>query len=54
MKMTVVPLVVRALGTPAKALEKRLKKIGIETKINELRKHVLIPTSRIPRKVLEL
>ena len=52
--MTVVSLVVRALGTPAKALEKRLKNIGIETKITELQKHVLIPTSRIPWKVLEL
>ena len=34
--MTVVPLVVGALGTPVKALEKRLKTIGIEKKITEL------------------
>ena len=34
--MTVVPLVVGALGTPATALEKRLKTIGIETKVTEL------------------
>ena len=54
MKVTVVPLVVEALGTPAKALEKRLKTIGIETKINELQKTVLIHTSRILRKVLEV
>ena len=40
MKVTVVPLVVGALGTPAKALEKRLKNIGIETKITELQKTV--------------
>ena len=38
MKVTVVPLVVGALGTLAKALEKRLKTIGIETKITELQK----------------
>ena len=40
MKVTVVLLVVGALGTPAKALEKRLKNIGIETKITELQKTV--------------
>ena len=33
-----VPLVVGALGTPAKELKKRLKTIGIETKITELQK----------------
>ena len=54
MKVTVVPLVVGALGTPAKALEKRLKTIGIETKITELQKAVLIHTSRILQKVLEV
>ena len=35
MKVTVAPLVVGALGTPVKALEKRLKTIGIETKVTE-------------------
>ena len=54
MKVTVVPLVVAALGTPAKALEKRLKGIGIETKITDLQKSVLIHTSRNIRKVLEV
>ena len=53
-KVTVVPLVVGALGTPAKALEKRLKTIGIETKITELQKTVFIHSSRILRKVLEV
>ena len=53
MKVTVVPLVVGALGNPAKALEKRLKTIGIETKITELQKTVLIHTSRIVRKIFE-
>ena len=49
MKVIVVPLVVGALGTPAKELEKRLKTIGIETKITELQKTVLIHTSRIQK-----
>ena len=38
MKVTVVPLVLGPLGTPAKALEKRLKTIGVETKILEVKK----------------
>ena len=54
MKVTVVPLVVGALGSPAKAPKKRLKNIGIETKITELQKTVLIHTTRILRKVLEV
>ena len=47
MKVTVIPLVARALCITAKALEKRLKNIGIETKITELLKTVLIHTSGI-------
>ena len=48
MKVTLVPLVVGTLGNPAKALQKRLKNIGIEkTKITELQKTVLIHTSKI-------
>ena len=45
MKVTVVLLIVGALGTTAK---------GAETKITELQKTVLIYTSRILRKVLEV
>ena len=54
MKVIVVSYVVGALSTPAKELEKRLKTIGIETKITELQKIVLIHTSRILRKVTEV
>ena len=55
MKVIMVPLVVGALGTPAKELEKRLKTTGgIETKVTELQKTVLIHTSRILRKVIEV
>ena len=52
MKLTVVPLVVGVLGASAKALDKRLKIIGIETKITELQKTVSIHTNRILQKVL--
>ena len=38
MKVTLVLFVVGTLGTPAKALDKRLKTISIETKITELQK----------------
>ena len=42
MRLKVVPLVVLlVVNTPAKALEKRLKTIGIETKVTELRKNCL-------------
>ena len=54
MRVTVVSLVAGAPGTPAKAIEKRLKNIGIETKITDLQKTALIHTSRILQKVLEV
>ena len=54
MKGTIASLVVRILGTRAKASEKRLKIIRIETKITELQKTVLIHASRILGKVLEV
>ena len=52
MKVIVVPLVVGALGIPAKALEKRLKSIVIETKITELQKNY-IDTYHIPAESTE-
>ena len=54
MKVIVVPLVVGALRTPAKELVRRLKTFGIETKITELQKTVLIHTSRILQEVIEV
>ena len=51
-KLALVSLVVGAMGTPAKALEKRLKAIGIQTKISELQKTLLIHTRRILGKTL--
>ena len=41
------------LGTPPKVLCKRLKEIGIETKIVELQKTAILNSARILRKVLE-
>ena len=54
MKVTVVPFTVRALGTPVKALQKTLKNICIETKITELQKTVVIHTSKILQKFIEV
>lgn len=51
-KVIVVPLIVAALTTPVKAVEERLKTIGI--RITELQKTVLINATSIVRKVLEL
>ena len=53
-KVILVPLVVGALGTSVKELEKRLKTIGIDTKITELQNTGLIYTGRILRKVIEV
>ena len=54
MKVRVVSLLVGSLGTPAKALDKRLNTIGIDTNITELQKTVLINISRILRNVAEV
>ena len=52
MKVTVVLSVVEAMGTSAKALEKRFNSISIETKITKSQKTVLIHTNRILQKVI--
>ena len=54
MNVIVIVLVVGGLGTPAKALEKRLKTIIIGTRITELQRAALIHTSRIFHKVLQV
>ena len=53
MKVKVIPLVIRALGTTPIKLRNWLKQIGIETQITESQKTVLPHTARI-RKVLEI
>ena len=54
MKTMVIPIVIGTFGTVPKDLKKRLENIGIETKIDELQKSVLLNTARILRKVLEV
>ena len=53
MKTMVIPIVIGTFGTVPKDL-KRLENIGIETKIDELQKSVILNTARILRKVLEV
>ena len=53
MRITVVPIVIAALGTPLKDIKRRLSDLDIETTIEELQKTVLLQSARILRKVLE-
>ena len=54
MRVTVIPIVIGTLGTTPKKLKKRLKDIGIETKVTELQKAVILHSARILRNVLEI
>ena len=55
MKTMVIPIVIGTFGTVPKDLKRRLENnIGIETKIDELQKSVILNTARILRKVLEV
>ncbi len=53
-KVKVVPVVVGALGTIPKALEKHLEEIGTNVRVDLLQKAVLLGTARILRKTLEI
>ena len=53
-KVKVIPVIIGALGTTPKALPKRLKGIGIDTRIVVLQKTVLLQSARILRQVLEI
>ena len=53
-KVKVVPVVVGALGTIPKALEKHLKEIGTSVRVKLLQKAALLGTARILRKTLEI
>jgi len=48
----VIPVVVGALGTVTKSLEKNLKKAGSNVTVELLQKAALLGTSRILRRVL--
>ena len=53
-KVKVVPVVVGALGTIPKALEKHLHQIGTSVRVDLLQKAALLGTARILRKTLEI
>ena len=53
MKTNIVPIIIGALGTPSPKLKDNLQELGLNTKINEIQKTVLLNTARILRKVLE-
>ena len=53
MKVKVVPIVIGALGTPPKDIKRRVKELGIETRIEEMQKTVILQSARILRRVLE-
>ena len=54
MRVTVIPIVIGTLGTTPKKLKKRLEDIGIETRVIELQKTVILHSTRILRKLLEI
>ena len=48
-----VKVVLGALGTPPKDIKRRVEELGIETRIEEMQKTVILQSARILRKVLE-
>ena len=54
MRVIVIPIVIGTLGTTPKKLKKRLEDIGIETRVTDLQKTVILHSARILRKVLEI
>ena len=54
MRVTVIPIVIGTLGTTPKKPKKRLEDIGIETRVIDLQKTVILHSARILRKVLEI
>ena len=53
-QVKIVPVVIGALGTTPRLLPKRLKDIGIETRIVDLQKTAILYSARILRTVLEV
>ena len=52
-RVDVVPVVIGALGTVSKKLEKWIDRIGIKLNIEHLQKTSILGTARILRKTLE-
>ena len=53
-KVKIIPLVVGSLGAIPKQFGNRLRQIGIEAGTAQVQKTILLGTSRIFRKVLEI
>ena len=51
LKMSIVPIVIGALGTIPKSLEKHLKELNVEVNISQMQTTVLLNSARIVRKV---
>ena len=52
-KVTVIPVVIGALGAVSKEFDKWIEKIGIDLRTGHVQKTALLGTARILRKVLE-
>ena len=52
-KVTVIPVIIGALGAVSKEFDKWIEKIGINLRIGHVQKTALLGTARILRKVLE-
>ena len=54
MKVSIIPVIVEALGTTPKNICKGMEDIGIKTRILELQKTTINHSAKILRKVLEI
>ena len=54
MNVSIIPVIVGALGTTPKNICKRMEDIEIKIRILELQKTTIIHSARILRKVLEI
>ena len=52
-KVEVVSTVVGTLGTPPIDIKRRVEELGIEIRITEMQKTVILQFARIPRKVFK-
>ena len=52
-KVTVIPIIVGAVGTMSKDPENYIEQLGITIRLEHLQKTVLLGTARILRKMLE-
>ena len=53
-RVKIIPLVLGSLGAIPKQFGNRLKQIGVAAEIGQVQKTVLLGTTRILRKVLEI